>query len=106
MNKTTAEKKTRNGQRAYKDLKITLTFTIDEWMALRKDYEAARVFHESTSDAAMHRDEYTWAEHTGWLRDCLVSMVQQSNKRRAIRKEVERARAAGFNIPNSALRLV
>lgn len=105
MNKTTADKKTRNGRRAHKDLKITLTFTAEEWMTLYMDFEAARAFHESTADAEMHREEYTWAEHTGCLRERLVWMARLSNERRAIRKEVERARAAGFNIPDRALSL-
>lgn len=102
----TTAKKTRAGGRAWQDLKITLTFTAAEWMALQRDYQNRKAFHAREGSGHPRAEEYTWNDYIDGIRVRLVGNARYAVQRAEAMREVTRARAAGFDIPDAVLRLV
>lgn len=99
-------KKARAGQRAWQDLKITLTFTAAEWITLQRDYDRTKAFVENADKSGhCYMAEYTWSDYVDGIRKSAVLRAHFALERAEMMREIERARAAGFNIPDRALRL-
>ncbi len=90
-------------ERVYKELKITFAFTAAEWIDIQRYYENMRAFRQGTACPTLHKAPYTWADFADDARDQLVNSARCYNRRTIVRKELERARAAGFSIPDSAV---
>lgn len=105
MNTNTISKKARAGKRVYKDkaTKITLTLTVEEWWILHKAWDTMKA---SRAEKEPQRAPLTWAEYVDQIRQGAVYQARRYCEKVALREEVQRARAAGFCIPDSALRLV
>lgn len=53
-----------------------------------------------------HAEEYTWNDYIAGMRVRLVGNARYAVQRAEAMREVTRARAAGFDIPDAVLRLV
>lgn len=101
MNVTTKERQelARLRGRVFKELKITLTFTAEEFAFLWKDYLDTRDFLRTQGKG------YTWGDYVDDTRLFLVHGVKCTVRRRHARREAERARAAGFDIQDADLKI-
>lgn len=101
MNATTKERQelARLRGRVFKELKITLTFTADEFASLWRDYLDRRDFQRTQGK------EYTWGDYVDDTRLLLAYGVKCTVRRAYARREAERARAAGFDIQDTDLKM-
>lgn len=91
------DKKARAGERVFKELKITLTFTPAEWVAMRDDFLDMKRQAEDGGQA------YSWDDYVDTLRLWTVSRVRHGLAYRRGMAEVRRARAAGYRIPDAVI---
>ena len=100
MNVTTKERQelARLRGRVFKELKITLTFTADEFASLWRDYLDRRDFQRTQGKG------YTWGDYVDNTRFFVVREAAYLARCKHARREAERARAAGFDIQDMDLK--
>lgn len=98
MNKDT--KKARAGKRAFKELKITMTFTAAEWLDLLADFRDMQRYEDEQSNRA-----YSWDDYVREMRETIMHRVRYGLKYRRGMDEVRRAQANGYNIPDIVIRV-
>lgn len=100
MNATTKERQelARLRGRVFKELKITLTFTADEFASLWKHYLDMRDFLRTQGKA------YTWGDYADHIRYSVAHQAAYRVRCQHVRREAERARAAGFDIQEMDLK--